>query len=258
MSLGRINTQFFPDFGIDIITVSVAWSGASAEDIEGNIIKALEPELRFLDGVDKVTSSAREGRGAVALEYESGTDMQAALSSVESAVSRVATFPEDISTPEIVQVVRYDTISRLVLFGPYTQASLKRVAKQIRDDLLALGVDKVSIFPKPDEEIHVELPLERLLSLDMSLVQIASQIRASSQDLPSGDTGGKTNQQLRGIGMARTVEEIAAITVQAGENGEKITLGDIAELRDTFDPDAPAVFLNGHPAFELHIQRAVG
>ncbi len=258
VSLGRINTQFFPDFGIDIITVSVVWSGASAEDVESNIIKALEPELRFLDGVEKVTSSAREGRGTVALEYQPGTDMQAALSSVESAVSHVATFPKDILTPEIVQVVRYDTISRLVLSGPYTQTALKRMAKQIRDDLLAIGVDKVSIFPQPDEEIHVELPLERLLSLDMSLAQIASQIRASSQDLPSGDTGGKTNQQLRGIGLARTVEDIAAITVRAGENGGKIVLGDIAELRDAFDPDAPAVFLDNQPAFELHIQRAVG
>ena len=42
ISLGRLNTQFFPDFGIDIITVSITWSGASAEDVESNIIKALE------------------------------------------------------------------------------------------------------------------------------------------------------------------------------------------------------------------------
>ncbi|SVD08772.1 uncharacterized protein METZ01_LOCUS361626, partial [marine metagenome] len=92
VSLERLNTQFFPDFGIDIVTVYVAWSGASAEDVESNVIKALEPELRFLDSVDKVTSSAREGSGTVVVEYKSGTDMQAALSAVESAVSQIDTF----------------------------------------------------------------------------------------------------------------------------------------------------------------------
>ena len=46
LSLTRMNTQFFPDFGIDIVTVSVVWSGASAEDMENNIVNALEAEVR--------------------------------------------------------------------------------------------------------------------------------------------------------------------------------------------------------------------
>ena len=93
LSLTRMNTQFFPDFGIDIVTVSVVWSGASAEDMENNVIKALEAEVRFLDGVSKVTSSAREGWAGVYVEYEAGADMQAALGAVESAVSKVTTLP---------------------------------------------------------------------------------------------------------------------------------------------------------------------
>ena len=50
-ALNRMNTQFFPDFGIDIVYVSVEWSGASAEDVDSNIVQAIEPEVRFLDGV---------------------------------------------------------------------------------------------------------------------------------------------------------------------------------------------------------------
>ena len=68
LSLTRMNPQFFPDFGIDVVTVSVVWSGASAEDMENNVVKALEAEVRFLDGVGKVTSSAREGWAGVYVE----------------------------------------------------------------------------------------------------------------------------------------------------------------------------------------------
>ena len=54
-SLTKLNTQFFPDFGLDIVSIRVDWPGASTGDVEANIIEAIEPEIRFLDGVDRVT-----------------------------------------------------------------------------------------------------------------------------------------------------------------------------------------------------------
>ena len=50
-SLSRLNVQFFPDFGIDQVIVEVEWPGASAEDVDSTIVQAIEPEVRFLDGV---------------------------------------------------------------------------------------------------------------------------------------------------------------------------------------------------------------
>ena len=64
-AIGKINRQFFPDFGIDIVSVSVAWPGASASDVEKNIIQSIEPELRFLNGVKNIGSTAYEGRASV-------------------------------------------------------------------------------------------------------------------------------------------------------------------------------------------------
>ena len=63
--LAKLNTQFFPTLEIPQINVSVNWPGASAEDVEENILDALEPELRFLDGIDEVRSVAREGAGTM-------------------------------------------------------------------------------------------------------------------------------------------------------------------------------------------------
>ena len=117
-ALRQINTQFFPDFGLDIVSVSVEWRGASAEDIDSNIIQALDSEVRFLDDVRRVSSSSVEGSGRIVIEFNAGADMQAALSNVETAVGQVTTLPEDSETPEIRRLVRYDTISRIVISGP--------------------------------------------------------------------------------------------------------------------------------------------
>ena len=51
LGLARMNTQFFPTFAIEWVSVSVSWPGASAEDVDTNIIAAIEPEVRFLVGV---------------------------------------------------------------------------------------------------------------------------------------------------------------------------------------------------------------
>ena len=257
LSLTRMNTQFFPDFGIDIVTVSVVWSGASAEDMENNVVKALETEVRFLDGVGKVTSSAREGWAGVYVEYEAGADMQAALGAVESAVSKVTTLPEGSERPVITQVVRYDTISRLVLYGPFSEVELKRQAKQVRDDLLAIGIDKVTIFPSRGEEIHVEVGPSTLIGLGMTLGEIASQIGEDSQDLPSGDTKGISDRQLRGVGLRASVSDLEILKIRTNKGEKKVDLGDIASLRNEME-SGPTLIFNGFPAVELHIQRVVG
>ena len=60
MSATRLNKQFFPDVDVEIIAVSIQWSGATAEDVDSNIIQPLEPELRTIANVKKVHTRTRK------------------------------------------------------------------------------------------------------------------------------------------------------------------------------------------------------
>lgn len=256
-SLTRLNTQFFPDFGIDIVSVSVEWPGASAEDVDANIVQAIEPEVRFLDGVKRVRSVAREGNAKVTIEFEPGTDMQAALADVETGVGQVRTLPADSENPEIRRAVRYDTISHIVISGPYPEIALKAVAKRMRDDLLDRGIDKVDVIGTRDEEIWVEVPPETLRRLDVTIADIAARIAETSQDIPSGDSGGKLEQQIRSLGLRRSAESVGNVEIRALEDGQKIFLRDVATVRETFEEGGTTLRRNNHPAIELHVRRAV-
>lgn len=256
-ALRQINVQFFPDFGLDIIRISVQWRGASAEDIDSNIIQALDPEVRFLDDVRRVQASSVEGNGQLVIEFNPGTDMQAALSNIETAVGQITTLPEDSETPEIRRIVRYDTISRIVLSGPYPESSLKAVAKRLRDDLLNAGSDKVGLFGARDEEIWVEVTPETLREYDLTLGDIAARIGETSQDLPSGDTTGLAERQIRSLGLRKDAQSMGRIEVRALENGEKILLRDIAIVSERFEEGGKTARRLGENAVELHIQRAV-
>ena len=255
-SLNRLNTQFFPNFTVDWITVTVEWPGASAEDIDANIVGVIEPKVRFLNNVTRVSSQSSEGVGLVAIQFQQNIDLQAALGDVESVVAQITTLPEDTEKPIIQRVFSYEPIGRLVLSGPYPETSLKSLAKDIREGLLAKGVDRVELAGARREEIWAELQPRTMRQLGLEAEDIAASIRQSSLDLPSGIVPSGTDKQIRSLGLAKTAEALGHIEVRALDNGEKIYLRDVAHISNRFNKDDPLVFRGGEAAIELQVQRA--
>ncbi len=255
-SLMRLNTQFFPDFGTEIVSVSITWPGASAEDVDTNITTALLPEVRFLNGVKKVQSFSVEGNSTVVVEFEAGTNMQEALSDVEQGVAQITTFPETIETPMTRRIVIYDPISRLSVSGPYSETALKAIAKTIRDDLLDRGIDKITLFGARDEEIWVEVQDQAVRRYDLTLGDIAAVIRNNSKDVPLGTLGGQYERQLRSLEQKTDAKSMGQLEVKALPGGEKIYLRDIAVLKDAFSEKGKTGVLEGRQAVELFIQRS--
>ncbi len=256
VSVFRLNTQLFPTTDIPRISVTIAWPGASAEDVEKNILHAVEPELRYLDDIEKVTSYAREGAGSITLEFAMGADMQKALSEVESAVSGVTTLPEDIETPVIRRTIWYEGVANISLSGPFSETALKTYAKEIRDGLLAAGIDKVDLvgFRKP--EVWIDVPERELRRLGVTLSDIATRVSAATQDRPSGTLEGAVEKQLRSLGDGTTAEEIGAIETVSRETGEKVLLREIATVHDAFERDQTTGYSGGNRAIELQVERS--
>ena len=256
VGLKQMNTQFFPDFGIDMVLTTVSWPGASATDVDSNIIQPIDREVRFLDGVKRVISTSREGSASVLVEFVPGTDMQSALANVETAVAQVTTLPEDSEEPKIQRIVRYDDLARLLVSGPVDEATLKRIAKDIRDRLIRAGIDKVELTGARDEEIRVAVNPAALRALDLTLNDVAGSIGRTSQDLPSGDMEGGSSKQIRSVGLVETADGVAGIEVVSRTSGEKVLVGDIATVTDSFDDDNNTAWYRGDFAVSLNVQRA--
>ena len=256
VGLSRMNTQFFPDFGVDMVLTTVPWPGASASDVDANIIEPLDREVRFLDNVKKVISTSREGSASVLVEFHRGTDMQAALADVETAVGQITTLPDDAETPKIRRIVRYDSISRLLVSGSTDEATLKATAKRIRDELIKRGIDKVDLFGDREEQILVDISPQMLRELDLTVGDIARQLELSTRDVPSGGTATQVERQIRSIGEIQTGAEAGEIEVIARSDGQRVTLNEIAQVRDTFNEDGYSVWRQGRQGISLHVQRA--
>jgi len=256
-ALTKLKTQFFPSVEIPVIVVNVVWPGASPEDVEKSILKSLEPELRFTDGLSEFASFAREGVASIRMEFEGGTNMQSALSDVESAVNNVTTLPEESEKPVIRHVKFFEDVAELSISGPYSEKVLKSYATKIRDGLLEAGIDQVNLSGFRDEEIWVNVRPEELRRLDLTVADIANKIAQISQDLPSGTLDGAIDKQIRSIGRAEDTMAVSRIEVKSLPGGEKIFLRDIATIETRFDKDAAISFQGESRAIGLGVKRAL-
>ena len=257
--LSQLNRQVLPNFELDILQITVEWPGASPEDVEQNIIEAIEPEIRFLDDVKRVEAIAFEGRASVTMFFNDGANLARALTDVQAAVARITTFPTEIERPVVVQVAETDQVGQIQISGPYTEQALKLVAKKIRDDLLDLGMSKVTLAGIRDSEIWVEVSPETLRQLDLTLEDIAGRIERFSLDLPSGSVeSGGLSRQIRSEALARSASEVGQIEVISEAAGQKLRIQDIGRIIETFEASSVSRIKGENPSVGLVIARGSG
>ncbi|GAB6063751.1 efflux RND transporter permease subunit [Deferrisoma palaeochoriense] len=258
LTLGTIRQEVFPDIELDAISITVAYPGASPEEVEEAICTRIEERVASVEGVKSITSRAAEGVGTVTLELERGADSFRVLRDVESEVDRITTFPDDAEEPVVTEVTRRRQVVDLVIYGEVPERTLKVLAERVRDDLTALpNISQVEVLGTRDYEISVEVPEATLRRYGITLSQVADAVRRSSLDLPAGTLRTRGGEILvRTKGQRYTGREFEDVVVLARPDGTRVTLGEIARIRDGFDEDAERITrFDGKPAALLEIYR---
>ncbi|WP_328189726.1 efflux RND transporter permease subunit [Marinobacter sp. OP 3.4] len=256
LAVNRMNIQFFPTFELDIVSVSVVWSGASAEDVEQAITDPLEQRFRSINGLKKMTSTSAQGVASITLEFREGTEPIQAVDDVRQQVAEFSNLPADAETPRVARVGRYEPVARLLIYGDLSPDELRRLAYRYEDELLRAGIDRVEIRGLPELQMSIDVPVERLQALGLSLDDIADRVQALSRDLPAGLMGQQdSTRELRATGQGRSPEDFADLSVVA-DNRERIRLGDVAIIRQEPRDQQVTLTRDGMPAVELQLLRA--
>lgn len=248
----NIKQEVFPEFELDVVVVSVAYPGASPEEVERGIIVAIEEAVRGLDGVKKVKSTAQEGAGIINIELRDGVDVQRVYQEIQQEVDRITTFPQDAERPTYRLLMRRREVIRLQLYGDVSEWAITQAAEQVREALLNWpGITQVDLIGVRGYELQVMISPEQLRRYGLTLSQIATAIRASSLELPGGFVATPAGKVLMRIKERRDwAAEFVHLPILVTPAGGIITLGDIATVADDFEQVDKMAFFDG--------QRAVG
>jgi len=255
--LRNLKQEIFPEVSLDTIQIAVPYPGASPEEVEDGIILKIEENLTGVDGIKEIEAQAREGMGVVYAVVREDSDPNLVLQDVKNAVDRIITFPEDAEKPIISKLLNRREVLSVVVYGDLSERSLRELAESIREELLQRpNITQVDLGGVRPYEISVEIPEETLRRYNLTLEEVARRIRQASFDIPGGRIKARSGEiVIRTKGRRYRAREYANIVVISRPDGTKLTLGDIARIRDTFeDTDLYSTF-NGRPAAMIKVFR---
>ncbi|MFN3538246.1 MAG: efflux RND transporter permease subunit, partial [Brevundimonas sp.] len=251
----RIRAQFFPDVVVSEVSVTVAWPGAGAEDVDRAIVQVMEPVLLAVDGVTTATARSSEGRARMSLEFEPGVDLNRAAEYVQAAVDQVRDLPDDADAPEVRRGGWRDQVTDVVITGPVSLDQLGRFADEFVTRLFAAGVTRTTIRGIADPQTMVEVPSVSLIRHDITMSEIAQAIAAEVGSSPAGEVSGGSARVRTGT-ERRSVEALQAIVLRSSPDGTKLTLGDVATVTAGAADRGRAVFVGANPAVTVRIDRS--
>lgn len=258
LSVKSMTTEVFPTIDPKIITVSVAYQGASASDVEEAITQRVEEAVIGIDGIKRVSSTALEGLGTVTVELTEKANGVDVYNDIRNEIDRLQNFPpQNAERPIIVRIKPRGLVMKLAIYGDVPLERLRAYTEKIEQDLLQLpNINNVAIQGGASREISVFISHDTLQKYNLSHTDVANIIKQNAINLPGGrieTTSGDI--LLRVEGRRYYAQEYADIVLKSLPNGAVLKLGDIADLRDGFSDQRIISRYNDKPALFIAISR---
>ncbi|MCF7848742.1 MAG: efflux RND transporter permease subunit [Kiritimatiellales bacterium] len=259
VSFSRLQIDLLPSIELPTASVRTEYEGASPEVMERLITQIIEEIVATVPGVEEITSTSQEGRSYVNVTFVWGTDLDSAAMDLRATLEdELNELPDDIVRPRIS---KFDIDSYpVVLIGISSLLDPVELTQLIEDRIRyrftqipgVAQVDEWGGFPR---EIRVELDPDKLNALGLSLNQILDAIRNANIDLPAGQIeDGRYEVTLRAPAQFESVEELEN-TVLMIRDGAAITVGEVAEVQDTYEKLTRIIRVNGERGIRVAIRK---
>jgi len=258
-SLSRLRIDLLPNVELPTVTVRTQWEGASPEVMERLVTQILEEIIATVPGVEEMTSESSEGNSRVRVTFSWGTDVdQAALDLQATIEDEINELPDDIVRPRIS---KFDIASfPVVILGISSTLDPVELTEFIEDQIRYRfaripGIAQVDTWGGFNREVRVELDPDRLRAFQIPLDTILDRIRDANLDLPAGKIeAGRHEVTLRAPSEFKSLADIRE-TVVASQGESVVTLGQVAEVKDTYERLTRIVRVNGERGLRVAIRK---
>ena len=250
--------EVLPDLSLDRVQVLVAYPGATPGEIEESVVTKIEEQIRGVEGLDRLEATASEGFGSVIAHFESGTDIDRAISEVKAEVDRIITFPEEAERPQVREITSRQNVIRLLVHGDVPERTLKELAYEIEEGISSLPeVSLAEVSGARPYEVSIEVPVSRLRALGLTLEDVALAVRQGSMELSAGTIStGDEEILVRTLGRNYDQGDFEDIIVLTRSDGTSVRLSEIATVGDGFADTDLSVHYNGRRAVGVDVYRA--
>lgn len=250
----QINPPTFP--------IVVVYPGTSPQDMEELVVKPMENKLYELENIDKIITTIEDGLAVLRVEFKYGVDVDNKYQEIIRDVNALRTeLPEDILSIDIQKVDPSDVnILQVALISENASYSdLKKKAEDLKDQLERVSdLKKVKISGAPNEEVRVDLRLDKIAELKIPVNVILGSIQSETVNIPGGNiTAGNKTFNVKTSGKYVDIEDIAN-TVVYNNNGKIVLLKEVAKIELKNSVEKQITRLNGKRCVIVNAAQKVG
>jgi len=259
VALTRLQIDLLPSIELPTITVHTQYEGSDPVVMERLVTQIVEEIIATVPGVEEITSKSYEGNSRVRVSFAWGTNIDAAAVDVRATLEdEISELPDDIVGP---RVGKFDVDTYpVVLLGISSRLDPVELTQLVEDQVRyriarVPGVAQVDPWGGFTREVRVELDPDKLNALGLPLNDITSAIKDSNLDLPAGKIEeGRYEVTLRAPAEYANLKQISN-TVVGRRDGVRITLGQVAEIKDTYEKPIRVIRVNGEQGLRLAIRK---
>ena len=261
ISYSKLPVRQYPDIDSPVISIDTTYRGASADVVESKVTQIIEDRIAGIQGITKLTSSSRDERSSISVEFNINRDVDAAANDIRDRVARVLDdLPEEADPPEIAKV---DSSTRPVMWLNLT--SDRRSGLELTDyaernlvDRLSVvrGVARVRISGARRYAMRIWLDRKALAARQLTVADVESTLRRENVELPAGRLESSQREfSLRTDTGLTTAQDFRELIIERGADGFMVRLGEVAEVRIGPENDRNAARANAIPAVSLGIEQ---
>ncbi len=235
MTYFTMQRQMFPNINLERIQITASYPGASPQEIEEGIIVKIEDRLRDVTELKEVVSRAHRNYGTLTLRVDSGADLAEVVDKVKNKVDAISSFPSAMEPINVESIEVEQGVMELLLVGDQSYQELKGIARDIERELLALNNVTLVRLMVPNDEVSVEVEPEMLRQYGLTISDVSNAIRRTSNNYSAGqiltDSGVIS---VRVENKRYDGDSFRNIPVKIGDDGSRVLLSDVANVRDGF------------------------
>ncbi len=224
----------YPAIDPPTINVSTSYTGANADIIESQITEPLEKQINGIPGIRTITSSSTLGNSNITVEFNLGTDLEAAASDVRDKVGQAQrSLPQDIDAPPVV--TKSDANSDFILLLAVQSRSksimeLSDYAENVLQQQLQTidGVSSVNIFGQKRYSMRIWLNTDKMNAHNVAFTDVRLALNSENVDLPPGKIyGNNTELTIRTLGRLTSEQQFRDLIIKEDSTGI-VRLSDVA------------------------------
>lgn len=227
MLFGAIGYSFlgvreFPSIDPPVITVRTSYSGANADVVESQITEPLEKSLNGIEGIRSITSSSNQGNSSITVEFNLGSNLEAAANDVRDKVSQaVRNLPQDIDALPTVSKADANSdaiLSLTVQSDTRSQLEVSDYAENVIGERLQTipGVSSLQIWGQKKYAMRLRINPRQMAALGVTPSDLQNALNTQNIELPAGKiSGNATDLTVKTVGRLKTPEEFNNMIIRS-------------------------------------------